>query len=53
MDECDESRDLFWHALNYRGAQRPADAQKAWEALKACVELLIQDAIKAKEATKQ
>jgi hypothetical protein len=36
--------DLFWHALNYRGAPitlGEGGAQEAWEALEACVNRLI------------
>jgi len=36
--------DLFWHALNYRGAQitlKGNGAQEAWEQLEACVNRLI------------
>lgn len=46
MDDDEYSLDLGWHALNYRTALMPEEAQRAWEELEACVERLIQQAIR-------
>jgi hypothetical protein len=42
--ECEQARDLFWHALNYRTAA-PQHAQQMWLELEKCVKLLIEDAL--------
>ncbi len=39
MEEHD--LDLYWHALNYRGALLPAESEIHWQALEACVARLV------------
>lgn len=42
MDEY--NYDLFWHAINYRTAILPSEAEDRWLDLEACVKRLIEEA---------
>lgn len=50
------NNDLFWHALNYRGAALNPDqsvSQLLWLELVACVNRLIEDGLPIDESGKQ
>lgn len=42
--------DIFWHAMNYRGAFMLADAQAAWEELEACIDRKVAAKVAAERA---